>query len=107
MKEEYENLTVEEAYQTGVAKKIGIPSLAGTNPLANGKTGIGINYEQPSNNGAFVSLADLYSNMSDEERLMTVAQFLKTKNPSNKILWILGFVGLIFIAIAAFMLFGR
>lgn len=106
MKPDYEKLTVEEAYQLGLARKIGIPGLASASPLANGKTAVGVSYAQPSNNGAFVSLADLYPSLTEAEKAMTVAQYLKTKKPKNTIIWILAVIGLVLMTYVGLMLAG-
>ena len=106
MKPDYEKLTVEEAYQSGLARRVGIPGLAAASPLANGKTAIGVSYDQPSNNGTFVSLADLYPSLTDTEKAMTVAQYLKTKKPKNTIIWILAVIGLALVIYVGLMLAG-
>jgi len=94
---EIARLTVEEAYQSSKAKKITIPGLAAGNPQVGARM---YDYQQPSNNGGFVSLDMLYPSLSEEEKAMTVEAFLKSRKPKNHVIWILAVLALIFMTLA-------
>ena len=99
-KVDYSKLTVEEAYHSGLAKRIGIPSLSSMSPQANGATPVGIHYKQPSNNGNYVTIADLYPSLSDEEKAMTVEEFLASKKPKNTLIWVLLVLAIVLILLS-------
>ncbi|WP_442773948.1 hypothetical protein [Lactococcus hircilactis] len=98
MKPEYENLTIEEVYNNGLAKKIGVPKFSWTfaTPMV-------YSIDKPINNRGQITIDELYSSLTDEEKKMTVAQYLDSKKPSNTIFWILGAVSVFTIGMALFV----
>ncbi|MCL9638862.1 hypothetical protein ABUK63_03520 [Lactococcus lactis] len=99
MKPEYENMTVEETYYNGLAKKIGVPKFSWTfaTPLT-------YSVDQPINNRGQITIDDLYSSLTDEEKKMTVKEYLSSKKSSNKIFWMLGSLSIFTMGIAAFII---
>ncbi|MDR0298720.1 MAG: hypothetical protein LBI13_01330 [Streptococcaceae bacterium] len=98
MKPEYENLTIEEIYNNGLARKIGVPKFSWTfaTPMV-------YSISQPINNRGQITIEELYSSLTENEKKMTVSQYLDSKKPSNRIFWILGGISLLTIGVTLFV----